>query len=149
MSGTHRDLLVGSKSRCFACKKHRWGLGTIETCNSCAKALFCMHKATGEGWNPYSLFILVLSTLYVCSKQQMRAGTHIDLSFWCKSRCFASTKRHVMSENHRDLLFRSISRCLHPKTTHAGWDPWRLVFLMLITLFCIQKPHMKAGTHGD
>ena len=24
--------------------------------------LFCMHKTTGEGWNPYSLFTLVLST---------------------------------------------------------------------------------------
>ena len=27
------------------------------------KALFCMHKTTGEVWNQYSLFVLVLSTL--------------------------------------------------------------------------------------
>ena len=27
------------------------------------KSLFCMLKATGEGWNPHSPFILVLSTL--------------------------------------------------------------------------------------
>ena len=27
------------------------------------KSLFCMHKTTGEGWNQYSLFVLVLSTL--------------------------------------------------------------------------------------
>ena len=28
---------------------------------------------------------------------------------------------------------------LHPKTTSEGWDPWRLVILMLRTLFCKQK----------
>ena len=28
---------------------------------------------------------------------------------------------------------------LYPKTTHEGWDPYFLVILMLITLFCIQK----------
>ena len=28
---------------------------------------------------------------------------------------------------------------LHPKTTDEGWDPKRLVILMLITLFCMHK----------
>ena len=28
---------------------------------------------------------------------------------------------------------------LHSKTTNEGWDPWRLVILMLITLFCMHK----------
>ena len=28
---------------------------------------------------------------------------------------------------------------LHPKTTREGWDPWRLVILMLSTLLCKQK----------
>ena len=27
------------------------------------KSRFCMHKTTGEGWNPYGLVILVLGTL--------------------------------------------------------------------------------------
>ena len=27
------------------------------------KSLFCMHKTTGEFWNQYSLFVLVLSKL--------------------------------------------------------------------------------------
>ena len=27
------------------------------------KLLFCMHKTTGEVWNQYSLFVLVLSSL--------------------------------------------------------------------------------------
>ena len=59
------------------------------------------------------------------------------------------------------------------KTTDEGWNPWRLVILVLITLicmhkmtgevwytqrlvilvqkslFCIQKPQMSAGTHRD
>ena len=34
MSGSHRDLLFWSRSRCFACKNHRWSLGPAETCNS-------------------------------------------------------------------------------------------------------------------
>ena len=37
MSGTHRDFLFWSKSRCFTCKSHRWGRGPIETGNSDAK----------------------------------------------------------------------------------------------------------------
>ena len=107
-------------------QNHRWGLGTIETINSGAyhavlhtkntdgvlypqrlvilvlKALFWMHKTTGESWNQHSLFIVVLSTLFCVlkttdevwdpcrpvsqvqkslfcrQKQQMRAGTHRD-----------------------------------------------------------------------
>ena len=53
----------------------------------------------------------------------MRAGTHIDLSFWCKSRCFACTKRQVMSGTHRALLFRSISRCFASKNHRWGLEP--------------------------
>ena len=153
-----------SKSCWFACKNHRWDLGTIQTCKSGHK-LAVLHE----------------------KKTQMRAGTYIDLSFWCKSRCFAWTKRQVMSGTHRDLLFRSISRCfasknhrwglepiepsdsganhtvvhaqnersrlgpletcysgpefavLHAETTGGVLDPQALVILMLGTLFCMQK----------
>ena len=28
---------------------------------------------------------------------------------------------------------------LHAITTDEGWDPWRLVILVLITLFCMHK----------
>ena len=37
ISGTNRDLLFVSKSRCFACKNHRGGLGSLETSNSDAR----------------------------------------------------------------------------------------------------------------
>ena len=107
-----------------------------------------MHNTTGEGWNPYSLYILVLSTLLCVLKTtdevwdlfrlvslvikaqfwmkkttQMRPGTHKDLSFWCKSRCFACTKRQVMPWTHRALLFRSISRCFASKNHTWGLGP--------------------------
>ena len=116
MSETHRNLLVGSKSRCFPFKKHRCGLESIETSNSVAKhavvhaqhdrsylgpietcqsgpevavlhakttgevldlqrlvilvlkSKFWVQKATSDGWNPCSLFILVLSTLLCVHK---------------------------------------------------------------------------------
>ena len=38
-------------------------LGLIETCYSGREVAFLYAKTTGEGWNQYSLFILVLSTL--------------------------------------------------------------------------------------
>ena len=34
MSGTHRDLLLWSRRRCFASKNHRLGLGPIERSDS-------------------------------------------------------------------------------------------------------------------
>ena len=76
MSGTHRDLLFGSKSRCSACKNNRWGLERIETSYSganhadlhaqndrCGLGHIDIHysgpkladlheKNTDEGWNP-------------------------------------------------------------------------------------------------
>ena len=68
---------------------------------------------------------------------------------------------------------RSKDAVLHPKTTDEGWDPYRLVILMLITLFCkhkttgevrdpyrlaillqkalfcMQRTQMRAGTYRD
>ena len=41
----------------------KWGLGPIETCNSAPKVAVLQAKNSDEGWDPYSLFILVLSTL--------------------------------------------------------------------------------------
>ena len=60
-------------------------------------------KTTDESWDQYRLVSLVLKSPFCMNKKtQMRAGTHIDLSFWCKSRGFAHTKRQVMSGTHRD-----------------------------------------------
>ena len=51
MSGTHRDLLFLSKSRCFASKNHTRGLGPIETINSGANQDVLNAKTTDVVWN--------------------------------------------------------------------------------------------------
>ena len=76
----------------------------------------------------------------------MRVGTHIDLSLWCKSCCFACTKGQVRSGTHRDLYSGPKGAVLHAKTTEEGWDPERLMIQLLITLFCMQ---VMSGTHRD
>ena len=148
MSGTHRDLLFDSKSRSFECKNHRWGLGPIETSNSDArhgvlhaenhrwvlgpieicnfgpKVAGFHAKTIDEVWAPYSLVSLVIKSLFcILKKHRWRLEPIWDLSFWCKSRCFACTKRQVMSGTHRDLLFRSISRCFASKNHTWGLGP--------------------------
>ena len=47
----------------FHAQNDRLCLGPIETCYSGRKVAVRIHKTTGEGWNKYSLFILVLSML--------------------------------------------------------------------------------------
>ena len=38
---------------------------------------------------------------------------------------------------------------LSAKTTHEGLDTYRLVILMLITLFCMHKRQGRSGNNGD
>ena len=153
MSWTHRDLLFGSKSRCFTCKNHRWGLGPIETCYSlyfCTKRrcfaiknlkwgrgpietsksdakhavvhaqsdrsclgtigtcysgpeVAVLHgKTTGGVWDPQRLVILVLKSLFICTKSQVRAGTYIVLILWCEARYYVHSKPQMRSGTHRD-----------------------------------------------
>ena len=51
MSGTHRDLLFQSKSRCFASKNHTRVLGPIETIKSRANQAVLHAKTTDDVWN--------------------------------------------------------------------------------------------------
>ena len=83
-----------------------------------------MHKTTGDGWNQYSSYILVLITLLCVLKTTDEV--------WDPYRLVG----HVMKS-----LF-----CMH-KTTDESWDPYRLVILVEKALLCIQKPLMRAGTH--
>ena len=85
-----------------------------------------MHRITGEGWNPYSLFILVLSTLLGVLK----------------------TTNEVW-EPYR--LVRLVTKSLFcmKKKTDEGWNPYRLVILVQVTLFCRHKRQVMSGTHGD
>ena len=84
--GPIQNCKSGPKVAVLHAQNHRWGLGPIETSNSVAnpavlraqndrwclgsieicypgpKLAVLYAKATGEGWNQYSLFILVLSS---------------------------------------------------------------------------------------
>ena len=115
-SGTHGDLQFWSKSRCFTCKNHWWGLGPmetsysganhavlhvkidrwglwpIETCNSVPKVAVLHANTADEGWNPWRLVILKLIKLF----------------------------------------------CMR-KTIGEVWDQWRIVILVLKSLFRMQK----------
>ena len=53
----------------------------------------------------------------------MRAGTHGDKYFWSYSPCNASTKRQVISGTHRDLLFVSKRRCFECRNHRWGLGP--------------------------
>ena len=52
MSGTNRVLLFWSRSRCFAWKNHRWGLGPTETCNSAPKVAVLHVQKHRRGMEP-------------------------------------------------------------------------------------------------
>ena len=52
MLGTHKDLLLRSKSRCFASKNQSLGRGPIETSNSDANHADLRANTTDEGWVP-------------------------------------------------------------------------------------------------
>ena len=108
-----------------------------------------MHKTTRDGWNQYSLFILVLSTLLCVLK--------ITDVVWDPYRLVS-------------LVLKSLF-CMK-RTTDEGRNPYRLVILVQITLVCmhkttgyiwesdtfysspkfdvfIQKPHLRAWTDRD
>ena len=80
----------------------RWGLEPLQTCHSGANHSGLMHSTTGYICDS-DIFYSSQNSLFCMLKPQMRAGTHIDLSFWWKSRCFACTKRKVRSGIHREL----------------------------------------------
>ena len=103
----HLSLCAEANHVILHAQNDRWGLGPMETINSGANFAFCMHKTTGEVWDPWRLVILVLitlfcmlnmtgevwvpkrlailvqKTLFCMQKPQMRAGTHGGKYFWC------------------------------------------------------------------
>ena len=100
---------------------------------------FWMHEMNGEVWYQLRLVILILKTLFPVQKPEMRAGT-LETS--------NSDAKHAVlqAQSHRWGL-GPMETCksgakvsvLHAKTTDEGWDSYRLVILVLTTLFCMQK----------
>ena len=100
-----------------------------------------MHKTTGESWNQYSLFILVLSTLLCVLKT---TGEVCDPPIETSH----SGANHVVfqAQNDRSCL-GPIESCysgpegavLNAKAKGGVLDPERLVILVLKTLFWMHK----------
>ena len=115
-TGTHRDLLFGSKSRCFVCKNHRWGLGPIETSNSGAN--HAVLHAQNDRWG--------LEPIETSDSGANHAVLYAQNDRWYLGPieiCYSGPKVAV----------------LHAKNTDDGWDPWGLVILMLGALFYMHK----------
>ena len=164
----------GGKRAVLHAQIHRWGLSPTETCNSGLKSQFCMHKATGEGWNPYTLDIVVLSTLIYVHKSTDEVWDTLRLVilmhnslFWMHKNTdegwdpyrlvyFGYKAVVLIAQNHwwgmRPIETSNSGAkhtvCMH-KTTGEVWEPLRLVILFLKSLFCMQKTQMRAGTNWN
>ena len=97
--------------------------------------------------NNKSLFVPDISCIFACTKRQVRFGSHGELLFCSKRRCFASknhrwglgpTETSNSDANHAVLQacndrwgLGSLQTCisdqkvavLHAKTTNEGWNP--------------------------
>ena len=172
--GTHRDLLFWSKSRCFAFKNHRWGMGPIEARNSGANyAVFhaqndrwCLGpieicysgtkvavfhaKTTDEGWDPSRLVFLTLGTLFCMQKMTGEVWDPERLViFWFKTHCFSWKNHRWGLEPIQSFYSCAKHAVMGAQTTDEVWDSYKLVSLDLKSLFYMQKPQMKAGTCRD
>ena len=122
MSVTHRDLLFWTRSRCFACKNHRWGLGPIDTSNSCAKDA-ALH-AQNHSWG--------LEPQQTCKSGHKVAVLH------------EKNTDEVFDPQRLVILVLKALFYMH-RTTGDGWKQYSLVILVQITLFCIQKHRCGLG----
>ena len=107
--------------------------------------LFCFHKTTGEVWDPWRLVILVLNALFCLSSyrwglrpvETINSGHNVAV---------------VNAQNHRWGL-GPIETCssgakvavLNAKNVGEVWEPLRLEIPVLKSLFCLQKPNIRAG----
>ena len=149
MSGTQRDLLFRSIKRCFASKNHTWGLGPMETSNSDARHAVWHSENHRWGLGP-------IETCYSGPEVAvLHAQNHRGLG--PKQTCKTGHKVAVLQEKNTDegwnpyilVILVQITLFFNHKTTGYVWDSERLVIPVHKTLFCIQKPHMRPGTHGD
>ena len=114
-----RYFLFQSKIRCFVCKNYRWGLGPIETSNSDAKHAVMCAQTHRWGLGPIQT---CKSGLKVAVLHEMRAGTLINLSFWCKSLWF-DAQNDRLHLGLRYFLFQSKIRCFACKNHRWGLGP--------------------------
>ena len=147
---THRALKFWSLSRCFVCKNHKWVLGHMETSNSDSNHIVL--NAQNDRWG--------LKPMETSFSGANHAVLHAQNDKWGLGpidKRHSGSKHAVLQSQINRRSLGPIETCnsdrkvavLLAKTTDEGWDPWRLVIPVLKALFCIQKPQMRAGTHGD
>ena len=139
MCGTHRDFLFWSRSRCFACKNHRW-LGPTDTSNSDAR--HAVLHAENHRWG--------LGPIDTSNSGDKVAVLNAQNNRWGLEPIEPSNSgaNHavVHAQNERSCL-GPLETCysgpefavLHAKTTSGVFDLQAIAILMLGTLFCIQK----------
>ena len=174
MSGTHRDLLFWSKSRCFASKNHRWRLGPIATSNAEANHAF-MHPQNGR-W-----VLVPIETCNSVPKVAGLGGKTKDKGLGPIETCISGANHAVVHAQNDRWYLGHIETChsgpevavLHAKPTGEGWNQYSLFILVLSTLLCVlkttdevwelyrhvclvlkslfwlQKPQMRSGTNRD
>ena len=137
---TNIDLLLWSKSPCFACINHRWGLGRIETSRSGTN--HAVLHAQNERWG-----LGPMETCYSLSKRRSFASKNHRWVLGPKETSNSDANHDVLHAQNDRWGLGAIEICnssqkdvvLHPKTTDECWDPKKLVILMLITMFCMHK----------
>ena len=170
LSGTHRDLLFGSKSRCFACKSrrlglgpietsnsdarqavfhagnHGWFLGPIQTCNFCPKCTGLDAKTSDEGWVWWRLVFHVLKSLFCMHKTAGEGWNPYRLFILVLSTllCVLKTIEEVW-EPYRIVSLFIKSLFWMKKNTDGGWNPYRIVILVHKSLFCIKNRTLGLG----
>ena len=109
--------------------------------------LFCMHKTTGEVWDPWRQVILVLNGLFCLSSDMWGLGPVETIDS-------GHNVAVVNAQNHRWGLGPIVTcssgakvAVLNAQNVGEVWDPLRLEIPVQKSLFCLQKPKMMAGTH--
>ena len=111
----------------FACKSHKWGLGTLETSNSDAK-------------------VAVLSA----QNHRWRLGPIDNCHSGSKHAVFPSQINRRRLGPIETCNSDPKVAVLHAKTTDESWDPTRLAILVLKSLFFDwKKSYVRSGTHRD
>ena len=107
-------------------QNHRSCVGPIETCYSGPEDAVLNAKTTGGVLDPQAHVILVLNSLF-CKHNNTGEG-------WNQYSPF--------------IISLSTLLCVL-KATYEVWDQYRLISQVLKSLFYMQKPQMRAGTHRD
>ena len=139
-SGTNRDLLLWSKSRCFASKNHRWGLEPIGTSFSDARHAVLQAQKHRWGLGPIETCNSGPTVALLIAQNHRWGQGSIETSNSGTNQAVLHAQNDISCLGPLETSYSGlIVAVFHPKTTDERWNPYRLVVLMLGTLFCMHK----------